>query len=265
MNVKALINNIIGSIKTTSGFGNAVKRLKWLYNRSGRPKTQISFNYPAPIGKIDLIVRDNSGADAFIVGEVFDQQCYHLPLSQETAYIIDLGANAGFTAVYLSKLFPKATIACVEPMQGNVALLKENLALNKVNAVIFEAAATVNDEKIVMEIADQDYANKVHDIPFGKTISENTLTVEGLSMDTILNKLNWQQVDLLKIDIEGYEGILLSTNNSWLNRVAVIIIEIHEGVTIDFIKGITTPYGFAHVSLQQGNWVLSKTKIFETA
>jgi FkbM family methyltransferase len=265
MDIKALINNIADSIKTTSGFGNAVKRLKWLYNRSGIPKTQITFNYPAPTGKIELMVRDNGGADAFIVGEVFEQQCYHLPLSKETKHIIDLGANAGFTAVYLSKLFPHATIACVEPMPGNIELLKENLALNKVSAVIFEAAATVKDEQIVMEIADQDYANKVHDIPYGKTISENTLTVEGLSIDTILNKLNWQQVDLLKIDIEGYEGVLLSTNNGWLNKVAAIIIEIHEGVTIDFIKGLTAPFGFVHVSLQQGNWVLSKSKIIETA
>ncbi|MES2807884.1 MAG: FkbM family methyltransferase [Bacteroidota bacterium] len=262
MNIRALINNITGSIETTSNLGNAVKKLRWLYNRSGNAKTQIRFKFTAPVGKIDLVVRDNGGADAFIVGEVFEQQCYHLPLARQTAHIIDLGANAGFTAVYLSKLFPDATIACVEPMPGNIELLRENLALNKVKALIFEAAATVNNQPVVMEVADKDYANKVHNIPYGKTFSKNTLTVEGMSIDTMLSKLNWQQVDLLKIDIEGYEGILLSTNNNWLERVAVIIMEIHEGVTIEFIKSITAPYGFTQVNLQLGNWVLSKDKLF---
>ncbi|MFD2145594.1 FkbM family methyltransferase [Mucilaginibacter antarcticus] len=208
------------------------------------------------------MVRDNGGADGFIFSEVFDQQCYNLPLDENTAYIIDLGANAGFTAVYFSRLFPKATIACVEPMPGNIQLLKENLTLNNVNAVIFEAAASVKDEQIAMEIADKDYANKVHNIPFGKSISDDTITVKGLGMQTILTQLNWPHVDLLKIDIEGYEGILLSTNNSWLNKVSVIIMEIHEGVTIDLVKAITDPYGFTYVVLQQGNWVLSKNRLF---
>jgi FkbM family methyltransferase len=263
MNIRALYHNIIVSIRTTTNVFNAVKKLGWLYNKLPQFTTGIKFKYPYPIGKINLKVRSNRGADAFIISEVFEQECYWVSLNNIT-HIVDLGANAGFTAVYFSKLFPSATIACVEPMPVNISVLKRNLALNKVTSVVYEAAITIKDEKTLMDIGDKDYANKVHNIPFGKSMDHNTLTVDGLSMDTMLKKLKWETIDLLKIDIEGYEGILLTQNNDWLNKVETIIVELHEGVTIDIIKNATHKYGFVHVVLKKGNWLLSKNEISDS-
>ncbi len=127
--------------------------------------------------------------------------------------------------------------------------------------LFFEAAATTVDEKIIMEAGDKDYGNKVHDIPFGKEMNNGTLEVDGLSISTIISNLGWGNIDLLKVDIEGYEGILLAKNNDWLSKVTTIIMEIHEGITIDFIKDTVKPYGLTHVKFQQGNWVLSKNEI----
>jgi FkbM family methyltransferase len=267
MDVKALLNNIIDSIKTTGDLPNAVKKVYWLYNGSGKIRragahtARIKFNYPAPVGPIDLKVRYNNGADVFIISEVFRQQCYKISLTNEVTCILDLGANAGFTAVYFSRLYPRAKIACVEPMPNNIAVLKENLALNNVNSHVFEAAATIKDEKIIMDNSDKDYGNKVHDIPFGKTMSYGTLEVDGLSIKTILKQLNWNKIDLLKIDIEGYEGILLHQNNEWLEKVDTIIMEIHEGLSIDDIKGAVAPFNFTQVKNSMGNWILSKNQI----
>lgn len=267
MDIKSLKNNLTDSFKTTTGISGAVKKLFWLYNGfgklgySGIRKTKIEFKYPAPMGRIRLNVRNNHGSDSFIMSEIFKQECYHVSTSNSITRIVDLGANAGFTAVYFSRLFPDATIACVEPMPNNIALLKENLALNNVNAIVFEAAATTDDEKIIMEAGDKDYGNKVHDIPFGKVMNNGTLEVDGLSMNTIIKKLGWENIDLLKIDIEGYEGVLLNKNNDWLAKVTTIIMEIHEGVTIDFIKSVVQPYGLTHEKFQDGNWILSKNKI----
>lgn len=268
MDLKSLKNNISESIDTTVGLYNASKKLFWLYNGlgklgySGVRKTRINFKYPIPVGKVTLNVRNNQGSDSFIMSEIFQNECYSITLKDNTTHIIDLGANAGFTAVYFSKLFPNAKLACVEPMPNNIELLKENLALNNVNSVVFEAAATIEDEKITMEVGDKDYGNKVSEIPFGKAMNNNTMVVEGLSLGTIINKLNWEHIDLLKIDIEGYEGVLFSKHTDWLTTVDTIIIEIHEGVTIDFIKKATEPYGFLHAKSQQGNWILSKYEIF---
>jgi FkbM family methyltransferase len=264
MNIKSFIKNIKESIQTTSGPFNAAKKIFWLYGvfgKSSEKKTLIHFKFPSPVGNIRLNVRYNSGSDAFIVSEVFQEQCYFIPPNNPIATVLDLGANAGFTAVYFSRLFPDAQIACVEPMANNIAILKENLALNKVNPIVFEGAVAVEDGEVTMESGDKDYGNKVHGIPFGKSFDNNTTVVPGYTVTHIMKDLNWKRIDLLKIDIEGYEGVLLKENNSWLAKVDTLIMEIHEGVTIEFIKSITDAYGFAYSKLQMGNWILSRKEI----
>lgn len=261
MDIKALIKNITYSLKSTAGIHNAVKNVFWLYKKHplwGYKQTQITFKYKPPINKIKLRLRFNAGSDAFILSEVFEHNCYQTPLTDDVTTIVDLGANAGFTAIYFSKIFPKAIIACVEPIPGNIEVLKKNIALNNVNAIIIQSAVTVDDKAITMEIGDKDYGGKIHDIPFGKTMANGTLTVNGYSMDTIMKKSGFDKIDLLKIDIEGYEGVLFSTNTSWLEKVNAIIMEIHEGVSIEAIKSVTLPYGFTTITQQHGNWILTK-------
>jgi FkbM family methyltransferase len=267
MDIKAFINNIANSFKTTTGVRSAIKKMIWLYSKGNSTDGRhsiIGFRYPSPIGKINLEVRANNGSDAFIISEVFEQQCYFVPVKNDITNILDLGANAGYTAVYFSKVFTKATIACVEPMPNNVAVLQNNLRMNNVNAVLFENAACVNDGEITMEIGDQDYGNKVHDIPFGREMSNGLLVVEGLNVNTIMDKLSWQKIDLMKIDIEGYEGVLLHENNSWLAKVDTIIMEIHEGITIESVRKTTDIFGFKHIKQDKGNWILSKREIETT-
>jgi FkbM family methyltransferase len=260
MDFSSLKNNAVESLKTTTGLFNAIKRLFWLY-RVSPGKMKIRFKYPEPIGKIRLELRNNKGSDAFVISEVFQNQCYLVSSDNEITNILDLGANAGFTAVYFSKLFKNAQIACVEPMPGNISVLKENLKLNNVNAVVFDAAVTTADSEITMDVGDKDYGGKVQHIPFGKEMSNDTLIVKGVSVNSILKKLNWSKIDLVKIDIEGYEGVILNENNGWLAVVNTIVMEIHEGITIDDVRKATHPYGFTFSQLYKGNWILSKKEI----
>jgi hypothetical protein len=46
-------------------------------------------------------------------------------------------------------------------------------------------------------------------------------------MDDILARTPNHYADLIKMDIEGYEDVLLRENNDWLNRVGCIVMEIH--------------------------------------
>lgn len=258
MNLRALKNNITRSFQTTQGVGDVFKRLLWQYNLRPGTEHQIAFKYPAPIGNISLSVRSNNGSDVFIVSEVFEELCYEVPAKKNMHYIIDLGANAGFTAIYFSRLFPDASIVCIEPMPNNVAILKQNLQINKVNAIVKQAAISVSDGILQMDISANDYGHKVHGITFGKDVGTQTVGVEAVSINSLLKELNWPQIDLLKIDIEGYEGVLFGSNTTWLNVTNTIIMEIHEGVSPDEISKILSAYFFNYMVQRKGNWIFSK-------
>lgn len=52
--------------------------------------------------------------------------------------------------------------------------------------------------------------------------------VQAVTMNSLMDKLNLDHIDLLKIDIEGYEKRLLANNIDWLNKVGYILIELHS-------------------------------------
>jgi FkbM family methyltransferase len=219
----------------------------------------IAFHYPAPIGKIQLLLRANAGADAFVHSEVFEHRYYRLPLVGPPATILDLGANIGLTTVYFARMFPAARLACVEPVPGNVRLLEKNLMLNDVSATVFPAAIDPTDGAVLMELDGRDYGHKV--AVDGADHSTATLPVRAMSVPTILASLKWDRIGLLKVDIEGHEAALFSGNCDWLARVDAMCIECHGGFGDAELAELATRFGFAPPQRLKGTWFMGRTAI----
>jgi FkbM family methyltransferase len=59
--------------------------------------------------------------------------------------------------------------------------------------------------------------------------AESTNEVSAITMEDILRKLAVSRIDLLKLDIEGSERELFSTDaGAWLDRVEYIVVELHD-------------------------------------
>jgi len=107
MNPVALLHNIHYSLRVCPSWSARLNRLLWLYSNKRFVKPwstanrQISFRYAPPVNSVEVFVRDNKGSDAFIFSEVFDHRYYDFPLPFQPATVLDLGANAGFTAIFL--------------------------------------------------------------------------------------------------------------------------------------------------------------------
>jgi hypothetical protein len=69
--------------------------------------------------------------------------------------------------------------------------------------------------------------------------------VEVTTIPALLDEAGWDSVDLVKIDIEGSEDELLSSNNGWLSSVGAILLEIHPNTTPEKIGSCLSPYGFS--------------------
>jgi FkbM family methyltransferase len=218
-----------------------------------RASRTITFRYPPPIGEIRLVVRDNA-ADAFIHGEVFEHHYYRLPLVTPPKTILDLGANTGMTAVYFARTYPDAQIACLEPIDRNIDVLRSNLELNAVKACVFPAAIDTSDGSLHMVLTDKDYGHHVASDVSG----ERTVEVEALSVPTVMERLGWNRIDLLKVDIEGHEKALFASECDWLRHCEAACIECHEGFGEPDLVELAAKYGFAPPIRLPGIWLLRR-------
>jgi len=77
--------------------------------------------------------------------------------------------------------------------------------------------------------------------------SAHRLRVRQFTVPELLLALGWEGIDVLKIDIEGYEKTLFHGNNAWLSRVRWIIEEAahgHVNYSIDDVRADLAPFGF---------------------
>lgn len=242
---------------------DCLKRLLWIYSNNlpaalKKAEWTIGFAYPEPVGNIRLLVRANAGSDSFIHGEVFEHRYYDLGLPSAPKTILDLGANIGLASIYFAKCFPGAQIAAVEPVPGNLRLLRKNLALNGVAARVIAGAVDVADGRAVIDIADKDYGHRV--LARGASRAAGALDVAAYSVPTLLGDLGWDRIGLLKVDIEGHERALLSNCESWMHVVDAMCIECHEGFGEVELRALARRFGFDPPEPLPGIWLMQRPR-----
>ena len=89
-------------------------------------------------------------------------------------------------------------------------------------------AVDVKDGRVLMELGTADYGHK---IATSQINQRPIIEVEALRVGTIIRRLGWDRIGLLKIDIEGHESALFSADCEWLNLVDNICIECHHEFT----------------------------------
>jgi FkbM family methyltransferase len=170
--------------------------------------------------------------------EVFEHEYYRLPLARLPATILDVGAGIGLTAVYFSRLFPDARLACVEPAPDNLCLLERNLKLNGVRASVFPAAIDAADRRLLMQQGAKYLASSL------ESGLKPGLYVATTSIPKILGRLGWDHVGLLKVDIHGAEPDLLSGPTEWISLVDTLCIKCHAGFGDVQLRELASGFGF---------------------
>jgi FkbM family methyltransferase len=189
-----------------------------------------------------------SSDDCAAFRETFLYGYYDHDLGQP-ATILDLGGYCGYTAIAFSARFPQARIAAVEPHPGNFATLTANIKLNNLPVTLFQAAATVTDGPVSLYLR----SGMTHGLMPTYHSTGDAITVEGLSVPTILARLGWDRADLLKIDIEGAEELLFGAHQPWLAGVQTIIGEYHGAYQIPELRSDLESRGFNVIGLPHRN------------
>lgn len=146
--------------------------------------------------------------------------------------IIDAGSNIGLTTLYFKQYFPQSEVVCIEPDNGNIAQLHENIKINNINNVeVIQAGIWAHNGWLDIDYTFRD----------GKEWSrclKPSITGKGsipvFTITELLKKKQWDVIDLLKIDVEGAENVIFtqSDNLDFLGNVRVITIEIHDPLQV---------------------------------
>jgi FkbM family methyltransferase len=140
--------------------------------------------------------------------------------------IIDIGANFGYHSLLFSKE-TKGNVYSFEPQIQNFKLLENNINLNKISNIIPYNFACGDEEcDVKMPVITNDFNN----INMGD-ITPNFLISKAFSCtkSIIIDNMNFSQIDLIKIDVQGWEKkVLLGSLSLIKKNKPILIVEFEE-------------------------------------
>jgi len=157
--------------------------------------------------------------------QVLEERDCDVALSQEPLLIVDGGANVGFASVLFANKYPRARILAVEPHRDNSVIMRLNCRGYRNIELITSAIWSSNT---CLEIANPDCS-----IHGAFRVRETTLLSEqnalsGITLAELLDRYNAQEIDLLKLDVEGAETEIFSSGyQDWIGRIKTLVIECH--------------------------------------
>jgi len=173
----------------------------------------------------------------------------------DSKFVIDAGANIGFTAILFANWWPNCKIISIEPDKENYELALKN-TVQYPNITVINAGLWNKDAKLRIEAGQEDGFVVREVNGNSQEIKDENLTT-GVSIDHLLSTYNISQIDFLKMNIEGSEKEIFSENyKNWLPKTKSMLIELHDGKNAgcskavfkavneyDFAVAETAPYG----------------------
>lgn len=206
-------------------------------------------------------LRKNS-TDTAIFDQVFLHGEFDLDWKFSPHTVIDAGAHIGLFSILMKNRFPDSKIVCVEPSPDNCRQLQQNLAPYR--GVNIECAGLWHS-----------VANLILSDPHRGGLSSLVTSevgdkggIAGISISHIMEKYGWNNIDVLKIDIEGSEQQVFEKNfEQWLPKVKMIIIELHDwlipGSARPFLDAVQTTFRNYSYSVCGENTVIINRELSE--
>jgi FkbM family methyltransferase len=122
--------------------------------------------------------------------------------------IVDVGAAIGQFSLFAATCLPDATVHAFEPSSANVATLQRNIARNGAGARVFVHQAALSNRR---ETARFETAPKTWMSQLSETCGDDRQS-ELVSVDTLdatLRSLRLSHVEVLKINVAGFEPAVL--------------------------------------------------------
>lgn len=135
-----------------------------------------------------------------------------------TPVIVDAGANIGAASLWFLDAFKGCQVVAIEPDDQNAIILRRNLVADR-SATVLEAAIGSQAGRVEISRAEGGWATRTR------------RAEEGVSVVTInqaVAVVPQGELFIVKVDIEGFESDLFSTNLDWLDQASAVFVEPHD-------------------------------------
>jgi len=180
------------------------------------------FSVRVPGIRSNVFLRANT-SDLQTLCQIFCHAELDTPISRSVSYIIDAGANIGLASIFLANKFPEARIDALEVAQDNIDMLRLNVRSFK-NVVVHPVGLW--SRKACLQIVDptvEPWAIRVQE-----STEEGSAAIPAVGVLDLVATSGYEQIDILKIDIEGAEIEVLDASAAWIDRVKTMYIELHD-------------------------------------
>ena len=168
--------------------------------------------------------------------------------------VIDVGAHIGeFSLIASKKVGNEGKIIAIEPLIENAKWIQKNLSLNEIkNCLVLELAVGSKRDKVTIYKKNVNASMGILDPQISEEKLVKSYDIEVETLDAILTERKIDNVDMLKIDVEGYEYEVLTGCKELMRqkKIKKIICEIHsqylakKGVSEDMLYSLLRDNGF---------------------
>ncbi len=142
-------------------------------------------------------------------------------------FILDAGANVGFSTVYFALQYPDATVLAVEIEESNFRQLRHNVA-GLPNVVPLRAALWGTPALLrIVDSGQGKWAFTVAVADPGRPFPEEE-RIPGVTVEELMNRFGCGRIGIFKLDIEGGEKSVLQNSAPWIDRVDCLVVELHD-------------------------------------
>jgi FkbM family methyltransferase len=194
--------------------------------------------------------------------------------------IFDIGANIGLFSLFMQTIQTNVKIYAFEPIAATFEVLQANIqshSSENVSLFNYGLSSENNDEKLftyylnmagnstskpgekLNDLAEEKISEPVEDLFAGFFTAEQQVKCQVRTLSSVINELNINSIDLLKIDVEGeeYEVLKGIENQDW-KKIKQIAAEIHDKQgRLDTVTKMLTSHGF-DIQLQKHELLPSK-------
>ena len=129
-------------------------------------------------------------------------------IDRPPAVVFDVGANCGLFSAFVSQKFPESRTFAFEPSSDLIPIIRLNCALPSVTICEY-AVGSINGNQVLFVNPESQQTNSINREAvelFAKSNTLKELVVPCRTLDSVAEEYAIDRVDVLKVDVQGFEG-----------------------------------------------------------